>query len=339
MISTRQNLATCVFRSYHSQQLLRYPQHKPPLFLTPALYSYSTHTPVHATPLNEKPSRTPSIALNPPPSTLPPPLSLPTRESNLSWTEKLKFYYKTGRAYLSFYKTGIKATYQNWKQLRTLRTRIPSGHSAEQALRDGLLSRAEYHLIRRTRSDLSRIPLFFVVFAICGEFTPLVVVFLGLSGAVPRTCQIPRQIDGAREKLEARRRESFRQGTVSGNEQGRLEDVQTLPRPIMLHVGRSLGLYSSLWDRVGVVPTMLLPRQILKAIDRIDVDDLAVERGGGVKYLNDEELKLAAGERGVDVVGRPTEELRTVLAKWMDARKRASIIDLLARRPSAWPRV
>ncbi|KAL8681280.1 MAG: hypothetical protein Q9186_002591 [Xanthomendoza sp. 1 TL-2023] len=339
MMSTRPNPAACMFRSHYRQQLLRYPQHKPLPFLTPALYSYSTHSSIHAASLNAKPSSTASIALNPPSSTLPSPLSLPTSESNLSATKKLKFYYRTGRAYLTFYKTGIKATYQNWKHVRKIRPQIPSGQSADQALRDGLLSRAEYHLIRRTRSDLSRIPVFFVVFAICGEFTPLVVVFLGLSGAVPRTCHIPRQINGAREKSEARRRESFRQGTVSGEQTEDFGDVQTLPRSIMLHVGRSLGLYSPLWDRIGLMPTMLLPSRIQKAIDRINIDDLAIERGGGVRHLNDEELKLAAEERGVDILGRPTEELRSVLAKWIDARKRTSIIDLLSRRPSAWPRV
>ncbi|KAL8928394.1 MAG: hypothetical protein Q9172_000880 [Xanthocarpia lactea] len=351
MILTRQNPALCTLRSYSSiQNSLSISKHKPLPFLTPALYTYSTRSkavvsheykhPSTASPRQASvPSAQSSSTLNPPISTLPPPLELPTSEPNLSGTQKLKFYYKTGRAYLTFYKSGVKAVWQNYKLLRQLRPRIPKGQSAEQALRDGLLSRAEYHLIRRTRSDISRIPLFAIVLAICGEFTPLVVVFLGLSSAVPRTCHIPKQINGAREKLEARRRETFRKGTITADRTEKVEDIRNLPRPIMLHVGRSLGLYSSLWDKIGVAPTILLPKRIQKAVERIDVDDLAIEKGGGVKYLSEEELKLAAEERGLDVIGRSRAEVASVLGKWIDARRRASITDLLCRRPSAWPQV
>ncbi|KAL8771770.1 MAG: hypothetical protein Q9209_002961 [Squamulea sp. 1 TL-2023] len=335
MISTRQHSALCIFRSHYIQNLLSitHTQSKPLV----------SHKSTHPAPASVREVSTPpvhpSIALNPPISTLPPPLVLPTSEPNLPVTEKLKLYYKTGKAYLTFYKSGVKATWQNYKLTRQLRRQIPSGKSAEQALRDGLLSRAEYHLIRRTRRDVSRIPLFGLVLVICGEFTPLLVVFVGLSGPVPRTCHIPKQIESTREKLEKRRRESFRDGTVPMKETEDFKDLQKLPRPILIHVGKSLGLYSSLWDKIRVVPTLLLPRRIQKTVDLIDVDDLAIEKGGGVIHLSEEELKLAAEERGLDVVGRSKEEVRSVLGRWINARKRASIIDLLCRRPSAWPRV
>ncbi|KAL8673556.1 MAG: hypothetical protein Q9168_002045 [Polycauliona sp. 1 TL-2023] len=340
MLLARPNCALCVSRSYNSHVLLSALNHKPLPFLAPGLYSYSTqikaNTHEHSNPLPAQPSQT----LNPPASTLPPPLSLPTSEPNLPATGKLKFYYQTGRAYLTFYKTGVKNLWQNYKLLRKVRLQIPSGQSAEQALRAGLLSRSDYHLIRRTKRDVSRIPIFGLILVICGEFTPLLVIFLGLSGAVPRTCHIPQQIDGARVKAEARRRESFREGTIaSAGQMEKVDGLQNLPRPIMLHVARSLGLYASLWDRLGVAPTILLPRRIQAAAERIDVDDFAIEKGGGVKHLSEAELRLAAEERGLDVVGRPSSELGSVLDRWMAARKRASITDLLCRRPSAWPRM
>ncbi len=325
----RQSFALCVFSPYSKQVLLTVSNHKPLPFHLRALYSYSTRSSVLQA----------SSTLNPPTSTLPPPLSLPTKEPNLPATQKLKFYYQTGKAYLTFYKTGVKALWQNYKALRQLRLRIPRGQSAEQALRAGLLSRAEYHLIRRTKRDVSRVPIFGLILAICGEFTPIVVLFLGLTGAVPRICHIPRQIDGAREKAEARRRESFREGTVSSAEGiGKVKDMQGLPRPIMRHVARSLGLYSPLWDRIGVTPTIMLPARIQKAVERIEVDDSVIEKEGGVQHLSEEELKLAAEERGLDVVGRPRGEVGSVLGRWIDARKHTSTIDLLCRRPSAWPR-
>ncbi|KAL9003769.1 MAG: hypothetical protein Q9188_003374 [Gyalolechia gomerana] len=338
----------CVSKSYIHRHLLSSSSQGLLPFLTLALYSSSTKAPAilydskHSTTVSHRQTSPPPVkssdALNPPASTLPPPLTLPNRPPNLSGTQRFTFYYQTGKAYLSFYKSGVKSIYQNYKILRQLRPRIPRGKSFEQALRDGALSRAEYHLIKRTRRDAFRIPLFGLVLAICGEFTPLVVVFMGLNGAVPRTCHIPRQIDGAREKGEARRRKSFRHGTVAGDEMGKLDDVQKLPKPILTHVGRSLGLYSSLWDKVGVTPSMLLLWRIRKAVDRIEVDDFAIQRDGGVKQLSEEELKLAAEERGLDVVGKPIGEIRLVLVKWTEARKWAPIIGLLSRRPSAWSR-
>ncbi|KAL8844324.1 MAG: hypothetical protein Q9176_001234 [Flavoplaca citrina] len=341
MLLSRQTFALCVFRSRTSQNLLSPQNHKLPAFFAQAVYPYSTSSKsVTREHKNLPPAQQASLILNPPASTLPPPLSLPTLGTNLSAKEKLKFYYRTGRSYITFYRTGIVALWRNFKVLRQVRLRIPRGFSAEQALRAGVLSRSDYHFLRRTRSDLFRIPFFALVLTICGEFTPLVVIFLGLSGVVPRTCRIPRQIDGAREKAEARRRKSFRDGTISSaGETQDIQNVRKLPRPVILHVGRSLGLYSSLWDKIGVMPTLLLPRRIQKAVERIDVDDFAIEKGGGAKYLSGEELKLAAGERGLDVIGKSRDEIGSVLGMWIGHRKRTSIVDLVCRRPSAWPRV
>lgn len=162
-----------------------------------------------------------------------------------------------------------------------------------------------------------------------------------LSGAVPRTCHIPRQVERAREKAEARREQSFREGTVvAGKEIGKVEDMAELPKPILRHLGTTLGLYSNLWDRIGVTPSMLLPPRIRKAVERIEADDLAIQRDGGVKGLTKKEVELAAEGRGLDVVGMPIKDIRSKLDMWMEARRRkdTSVIDLLCRRPSAWPR-
>ncbi|KAI4204736.1 MAG: hypothetical protein LQ346_001560 [Caloplaca aetnensis] len=349
MFSLRQPPKPCTSTSHISRQLLLALQLKPSPFLIRALHPHSTKPP----PVRpHEPKRLSSAAshhqtkpllpqeradtLNPPPTTLPPPLTLPTREPSQS---RAVFYFRTGRAYLTFYKTGIKAIWSNYKLLRQLRSRIPRDRSLEQALRDGVIRRAVYHFARRTRSDIARIPLFGLMLCIFGEFTPLVVIFL--SGAVPRTCHIPRQIESAREKAEARRRISFREGTVvDGKRMGKVEYSGELPKPILRHVGRTLGLYSNLWDRIGVTPTILLPRRIRKATERIEADDLAIFREGGMNGLSEEEAKLAAEARGLDVVGRLINDIRSELNRWMEARKRkdTSVIGLLCRRPSAWPR-
>ncbi|KAL8973258.1 MAG: hypothetical protein Q9183_000058 [Haloplaca sp. 2 TL-2023] len=280
----------------------------------------------------------PTARVNPSTSTLPPPLALPERKIEETGIRTLKFYYRTGEAYLTFYKTGVKAIYQNYKILRQLRSRIPPGRSVEQALRDGHLSRAEYHLVRRTRSDVSRIPLFGLVLVVCGEFTPLVVLFLGLDAAVPRICHVPRQIDGARKRQEEARRKSFREGTITGKELVDFSDVSNLPKPILAHVANSLGLVSGFWNVTGITPRPLVSWRLRKAVDRIDADDFAIDRDGGAKHLNEEELKLAAEARGIDVVGRPVGGLRSDLYHWADARKHTPMIHLFCTRPSAWPR-
>ena len=311
-------------------------------FLVPALYSTKSNAALIS---NSQPAKitatrhgrpracTPLESLNPPSSTLPPPLNLPNRDVSES---RLRFYYQTGKAYLSFYKTGLKALLQNYRLLRSLNSRIPRGVSPERALKDDVLTRGEYLLIHRTKRDLWRIPAFGLVLMICGELTPLVVVFMGLSGAVPGNCQLPKQIVGAREKLEARRRESFRKGTAieSGVD---VSNLGNLPRPVLAHIGRSLGLYSSWWDRLGVTPTLLLPHRVRKTLERLDADDLAL-RDGGVRYLNDEELKIAMGDRGLDVSRKAPKELRDTLQRWLDVRQYSSIINLLTKRPAAWPK-
>ena len=278
-------------------------------------------------------STRPHAALNPPASTRPPTLELPSRDRNQSI---FKHYYRLGKSYVTFYKTGIKAIYQNYKLARQIQHEIPSGLSKEAALAHGSISRASYQLLLRTRRDLSRLPLFALVLIICGEFTPLVVVFLGLSGVVPRTCWIPKQIQGAQKKIEERRRRSFREGTLMKKEQ-RVDGkrIEELPKPALLHIGRTLGLYSEWWDKAGLRPPFLAS-SIRKKVAQLEVDDGAIRRGGGVALLDGEEMRLAAADRGLDILEKPEKELREHLRRWMAAREKRSVQYLLLTRPAAW---
>ncbi|KAL9037925.1 MAG: hypothetical protein Q9214_005487 [Letrouitia sp. 1 TL-2023] len=269
-----------------------------------------------------------SVALNPPASTLPPPLELPEKRPDQA---KIKYFYRLGKAYVGFYKAGIKAVYHNYKLARQIQGQIPHGLSREAALQNGSLTRASYQLLLRTRRDLARIPLFALVLTVCGEFTPIVVVFMGLSKAVPRTCWVPKQVLGAQQKLEERRRRSFRDGTIAPDQQPLVEQLPSA----LLHIGRSLALYSEWWDRVGLMPP-LLDRRVKKRLEQLDLDDHAISRDGGVAYLKGEEVELAASDRGLDVLGRPEEEVRAVLQRWLIARKKHSAFKLLLNRPSAW---
>ncbi|OQV03584.1 hypothetical protein CLAIMM_08607 [Cladophialophora immunda] len=118
----------------------------------------------------------------------------------------VRWYFRLGKSYLAFYKTGFRHTWQNYKELKKIRGRFGNrrledvvkygggGGGADQA--DGApapsITREEYQLALRARHDLGKLVPFAIVFAICGEFTPLVILAIG-SAAVPYTCRIPKQ--------------------------------------------------------------------------------------------------------------------------------------------------
>ena len=281
----------------------------------------------------------PALRLNPTSSTRPPPLTFPSLPPSSS---TFKYYYSIGRAYLTFYKTGLKNLYANYKLTNSLSERLPSSQSPEEGLHDGVLTRAEWLTIKRNRADLLRLPLFGLVFCICGEFTPLVV--LVMSGVVPRSLWIPKQVEKARRQIEERRKEVFRNPDPALGLEAELKNgkVDEMAKPVILHIGRSLGLYSTLWDRMGIPPTPIVRRRVKKHMAFVDLDDAVIERDGGVEPLDGEEATMAAEVRGIDVMGRNEEELKLALKDWLQARKILARKDkavtwLYLTRPAAWP--
>ncbi|MCJ1244579.1 hypothetical protein MMC30_001777 [Trapelia coarctata] len=275
-----------------------------------------------------------NTTVNPPSSTLPAPLVLPVRSPSQSAPS---YYILLGKAYLAFYKTGAKAVYTNFKASQATTSRLPPSTSIPDALEKGLLSRAEWQLIRRSRQDIKKVPLFALVFMICGEFTPLVVVFM--AGVVPRTCMIPKQVQRMREKLEARRGRSFRDGTLESEDQALRStlEVDDLKGFQLVHIGRSLGLYPELFDRFfGGFPTAVLRARVRRWKEYLELDDVAIEKNGGVGQMEMEEVRIAAEERGLDVLGENDTQLRGVLKDWLAARKNQSVTKLLLTRPSIW---
>ena len=182
---------------------------------------------------------------------------------------------------------------------------------------------------------MKRIPLFALIFMACGEFTPLVVPFL--TAAVPGTCHIPKQVRGAREKLERRRKASFRELVVAPP----TEDVGVggLKREQLLHVGRSLGLHSAWWPQaLGLPPNGLLKARIRARAEYLDMDDHLIESDGGVGEMELEEVRLALEERGLDLLGKNDQQLKGSLKSWLKARANRPLATLFLTRPSVWAR-
>ncbi|KAK8043724.1 hypothetical protein PG994_012562 [Apiospora phragmitis] len=254
-----------------------------------------------------------STTLNPPASTRPPPLDLPTRDPNAS---VFGYYYKLGKAYTTFYKTGLKAIFTNRKLMSELNhvfngppglAKQPSSSSAGASPIKP--TRAAVLLRERTTHDIARLPVFGLLAVVFGEFTPLIVlVFPSLT---PLTCRIPKQIAKLREKAQ-RRREASRWNLRHVGP----DDAQALENLAPGHIARSLGLGLSLWDKMGVDPPFVKARA-QRAVRRIVDDDFRIRDGGGVEGLVEDEVVMACEERAMDVANQSPAELRKKLAEWI----------------------
>ncbi|KAI1805826.1 hypothetical protein F4811DRAFT_201664 [Daldinia bambusicola] len=250
----------------------------------------------------------PSVILNPPASTRPPPLDLPTQDPSSS---VFKYFYHLGKAYTTFYKTGLGAIFTNRKlliQSPTASIPWPPISSETETATSTTLTRSDVLLRRRVRHDLACLPVFGVLLLVCGELTPLVVLLF--PRLTPLTCRIPKQADALRRGSEARRAASFR-------------GLRYRPAPLRAddpaangHICRALGLTYSLWDKVGL-DSPFSATLARRAVDKIAADDAMIREGGGVEALVDEEVVLACEDRGIDVLGKPVDELRSQLGDWL----------------------
>ncbi|KAK6841154.1 hypothetical protein PG987_002014 [Apiospora arundinis] len=249
-----------------------------------------------------------SATLNPPASTRPPPLDLPVREPDSS---VFGYYYKLGKAYTTFYKTGLKAIFTNRRLLLPRAPGPPNQPSSSSAGASPITpSRAAVLLRERTSHDLARLPVFGALVLVFGEFTPLIVLIFPT--LTPLTCRIPKQTAKLRSKAQQRREASrWNLRHVAADDAAGIEKVTPG------HVARSLGLGLSLRDKMGVDPPFAAARAT-RAVQRLVRDDFLIRDGGGVKGLVDEEVVMACEERAMDVASQEPKKLRKQLAKWIE---------------------
>lgn len=145
-------------------------------------------------------------------STRPPPLKLPEPPHPHAWPRKgnwdpkrwdFKYLFSLGKAYGKFYWTGVKQLYGNVKIMFKINKEL-NGTFADAAARYAAvpekISYNDYEMMVRTKRDMRKSIPFLLIFAICGEFTPLVIVAFG-SRVVPGTCIIPKQVLQDRKKM------------------------------------------------------------------------------------------------------------------------------------------
>lgn len=306
-------------------------------------------------------------AANPPRTTRPPILDLPKREPKPPQRLKritgwFKHVFRTGKAYLKFYKTGFSWMYFNARLVWAIKRNSPlptlpaNANPASTVANAGTTTspkiepdtpapatiatstRAHHQLIRRHNHDMKKLPIFGLCFIICGEFTPLVVLLL--PHIVPYPCRIPRQVTKLQKAAEKRRAASFefykKAVEVAWDDEDR-EHVENE------HIAKSLGFVSTFWDKITVVPTKMAKYRTEERIAALVKDDALIRQAGGVGALEGEEIVLACEERGLDTLDRDTFELRGMLTRWLRFARGSSeeeaalkIRDLLLKRPQHW---
>nr|POE48880.1 hypothetical protein CFP56_38977 [Quercus suber] len=301
--------------------------------------------------------------VNPPSSTLPPPLELPRRESGQN---VFLYLYRLGSAYGTFYKNGVKAVWYNRKAARLLQGQIKQraqkyrtdakdkSDTALQGLPDsqllpaaaswGLMTRTESEILARNDRDIAKLPLFGILAVVLGEWLPLIVPFM--PSVVPGTCLIPSQTEGMRKAAEERRKTSFRRGIrmpVDGTREKLLQTAsdskqaifQALRHEQLLHVSTVLGLHKRFWDRLSIMPpSFLLRASLTRRWKYLAQDDFLLLKHGGVARLSSQELAIACELRGIDVLHRSDAVLREVLNLWLKNQQKGELafLDMLFQR-------
>ncbi|KAI0424349.1 hypothetical protein F5Y09DRAFT_143264 [Xylaria sp. FL1042] len=295
-----------------------------------------------------------SDPLNPPASTRPPPLDLPVRDPS---TKLFTHLFRLGKAYMTFYKTGLKSILTNRKLLRNLPDTpppylpsasasasargtaskatiaataappsstsafAPSPNKSANPTRSTLLLRA------RVAHDTRRLPLFVLILLVCGEFTPLIVLLF--PRVTPYTCRIPTQAAVIRRTIEARRGASRRAlSHVHTNTTYNNNNNTNTNSPTSSELGPALQKVADghICRSLGLGSALWdkmgfdVPFARSRAADvvaRIVQDDALLRNGGGVAKLVDDEVVLACEERGIDTLGKDVAVLRDQLEAWV----------------------
>lgn len=132
----------------------------------------------------------------------PHPYAWPSSQSKNPTRWDFKYLFRLGKTYGAFYWQGMKNVYANYKTRQKIVRRLngtPPDMAARNPASPQRISYNEYETLIRFKRDLKKLVPFALVLAICGEFTPLVILMLG-SGVVPATCVIPKQVTQDRKK-------------------------------------------------------------------------------------------------------------------------------------------
>ncbi|KAL4816006.1 hypothetical protein BDW67DRAFT_57372 [Aspergillus spinulosporus] len=290
--------------------------------------------------------------VNPPPSTRPADLETPAPLGpSASVGEKAQRLIAYGRAYLAFYKTGLKNVYQNYRTSLPIRRSLgipsylptspppkffiksSSGHSKHVKTKT---SRSTFQLLNRSAYDVRRMIPFALVLIICGEFTPLLVIAFG-NAITPFTCRIPKQIDKYRRQRTDRKCAALgayaeaSNGSVRTPKPGSKEELDLLSSFAskefakeanaqgVLTACAAFGLIKS-HNRPSLLVEPVYRKRLAKYIEYLAVDDRLIKSCGGVTNMESSEVKIAVEERGGYglMTGASAREVERAERKWLE---------------------
>ncbi|CAG8161350.1 unnamed protein product [Penicillium olsonii] len=307
------------------------------------------------TPQPNKPTDTVTIPsktdLNAPISTLPIDLVTPPPIApSAALADKLKRYVEFGRTYLTFYKTGLKNVYRNYRASLPLRAQLglpaylpvspPRESNASQQSKYSQLGRGQFQLVCRSARDVRRMIPFTLILIVCGEFTPLIVPIFG-SAITPATCRVPSQVEKERIASSKRKVAALRAAgvpvSVDAEQMGALAgfvDLEWVAKAQAADVLRACAVFGLVksHEKVGgaVLAGLVYRPRLARYAEYLAVDDGMI-RAGGVAGMSATEVRIAVEERGgVDVSGafdgKQAEGLeRRWLQQWLALREKKSV--------------
>ncbi|KAL4783933.1 hypothetical protein BJX76DRAFT_237299 [Aspergillus varians] len=300
--------------------------------------------------------------VNPPPSTRPAHLEIPEPiDPSAPLSAKVTRWVAYGRAFLTFYKTGLKNVYHNYRASLQIRrslgipSYLPTSPPPKFFLKSSAsgsknnkhgetrASRSTFQLLHRASYDVRRMIPFTLILIICGELTPLLVLAFGNS-VTPYTCRIPKQIAKHRVQLANSKRAALSAysvaatGSVSPPEPGSNEELDLLAAFASRAFASAAGPEDVLRGCAvfGLVKTHDRPAALVNALYRprlrryaeyLELDDKLIRNCGGVSAMESTEVKVAVEERGgvglpQGVEGWEAERLeRRWLEQWLEKTK------------------
>ena len=175
--------------------------------------------------------------INPPTITLPPPLDIPERKAGQFF---IAYLYSRGRAYLNFFKSGLKNAWAMYRMAQVIKKKQDISNNASQTKQPltsnfndpqppsiPSITRAEFQLLQRNSTALSKVAPFGLFVLIFAEFSPLLLVYM--TGIAPEPCQLPSVQEKIEKKFNERKFKSFirYKEHVENTETGR-EDMRLL---------------------------------------------------------------------------------------------------------------
>ncbi|KAF2661539.1 hypothetical protein K491DRAFT_564024, partial [Lophiostoma macrostomum CBS 122681] len=283
--------------------------------------------------------------LNPPEETYAPELNVPARKADQG---TLSYAWNAGKAYINFYKGGIKNVRWTGKRAKEIRNRSSNNSATGTGNGDGqghgsasVLTRAEWQLLRRSKQDMRRLPVVLVLVLVFGEWLPFVALWL--TPVIPEPCRIPKQISKALNSAETRRRAREKRIAMDAarllhgqRKPGaalleQIEEKKNKPLPLLkpqdvegldtvglLRASAKLDTHSRVWDWFPFItpPKGLLRWGLQRRLGYLKEDDHLIQRDGGWQGLGEKELRRACAERGIDVLGKSEGELRRAALEW-----------------------